>query len=264
MKIFCIFQLETTTQRLADISADAIKKDRLLDEERIAFEKDKEEMKTTIQELRHTNELLHSQVQSYGSKINKFEEMRANSLISSGTTPALSSSSSSSTTQELPNILSVSTSEEELIELRHNMSDLREAMRYLKRERDTMELKLSVSENEVNRIQGALATTQKLLDESRVELKRELDKRLNIHDESSYAKLMSEVTQLNIVRESNAHLRAENEQLFKKISDLTNSLNSIKNETSPLKDKIRTLESEKVVLEAEVLRFFSFKFSITH
>lgn len=194
-------------------------------------------MEETITGLRLTNDLLHSQIQSYGSKLDKLEESRINQMM--GSTAPLESGATT-------------VAVEEVIELRQNMSDLREAMRHLKRERDTIELKLSAAKSEGSRAQGALQTTQKLLDETRAELKKELEQRNTVRDDGSYATLMTEVTQLNIVRESNAHLRSENEQLFKNIADLTSSIAQAQSEVQPLQEKVRSLEAEKAALEAEV------------
>ena len=143
-------------------------------------------------------------------------------------------------------------SSEEVNELRQNISNLQEVMRNMKRERDMMEPKLSLAESEKTRVQGTLATTQKLLDEARAELKKEIEKRVSVHDDASYAKLMSEVTQLNIVRESNTHLRSENQELIKQITQLTNSLNTAKGNLKPLQEQVRSLKSDNSAQAEEI------------
>jgi nucleoprotein TPR len=61
---------------------------------------------------------------------------------------------------------------------------------------------------------------------------------------------MSEVSQLNIIRESNAHLRSENESLSQKMDSLTAQLRSAVNASSPLEEMIRKLRAEKESVEA--------------
>ena len=234
-------ELEATTQRLTDISADAIKKERQLEDERNAFEKGKTEAKENLATLQRTNDLLHTQIQQYAAKIEKFESGVQISTSEEGTAGLGSSVVSAG-----------AGSNEEVNELRQNISNLQEVMRNMKRERDLMEPKLSAAESEKIRIQGTLTTTQKLLDETRAELKKEVEKRINVHDDASYAKLMSEVTQLNIVRESNTHLRSENQDLAKQVTQLTNSLNTAKNNLKPLQEQVRKLNSETAAQSEEI------------
>lgn len=79
---------------------------------------------------------------------------------------------------------------EELIDLRRTSTELREVVRYMKRERDLLEAKLSVAEGDSSRLTAALAVTQRALDETRAELKRELGKRSNVRDEEEFRRLI--------------------------------------------------------------------------
>lgn len=56
------------------------------------------------------------------------------------------------------------------------------------------------------------------MDEAKALLKRELENRQTAaRSDEEFARLLSEVGQLNLVRESNAHLRNDNEELYKKL-----------------------------------------------
>ncbi len=236
-------ELETTNQRLTEISADAIRKERTLDEERASFNKEQSEVKENLVTLQRTNDLLHAQIQQYATKIEKYETGVQSSSAEEVTGLATGSSSAASGSGG---------STDEVHELRQNISNLQEVMRNMKRERDIMEPKLSVAETEKTRFQGALATTQKLLDETRAELKKEIEKRVTVHDDASYAQLMSEVTQLNIVRESNAHLRSENQELLQQAAKLNESLNKANDALKPLQEQMRVVKTENSVKCEEI------------
>jgi nucleoprotein TPR len=64
-----------------------------------------------------------------------------------------------------------------------------------------------------------------------------------------FAHLMAQVGQLNIVTESNTHLRGENEELAKKVSSARSELEAVRTAAAPLQDSVRKLESEKESLE---------------
>ena len=66
---------------------------------------------------------------------------------------------------------------DELVELRKTSVELREVLRFMKREKDMLTAKLSVSEMEAGRLASELQSLRRSLDEVKVELKRELDKR---------------------------------------------------------------------------------------
>ena len=66
---------------------------------------------------------------------------------------------------------------DELVELRKTSVELREVLRFMKREKDMLTAKLSVSEMEAGRLASELQSLRRSLDEVKIELKRELDKR---------------------------------------------------------------------------------------
>ena len=61
--------------------------------------------------------------------------------------------------------------------------------------------------------------------------------------------ISSQHSQLNLVRESNAHLRRENEELSKRISVFTEELKNLKDSAMPLEEAGRKLKAEKEALE---------------
>lgn len=63
--------------------------------------------------------------------------------------------------------------------------------------------------------------------------------RVPIQHPEEFNKLMVEVNQLNIVRESNSHLRSENEELSKKLQIVTNQLHIAQDAGIPLEEAVR-------------------------
>jgi uncharacterized phage infection (PIP) family protein YhgE len=99
-------------------------------------------LKELIAELTRTNELLHSQVQTYGAQI---ERMRDNSLLDPSTVPSSSSLEGSAAAT------ATSLSSEEFNELNKSLRELREVLQYMKKEKDMLLAKQSVLDSENNR-----------------------------------------------------------------------------------------------------------------
>ena len=86
---------------------------------------------------------------------------------------------------------------EEVTILRKTCTELREVVRYMKRERDILEARQSVAEGESSRLESTLAVAQRALDEVRGELKRELDAKVAARGEGDFERLTAEVTQVS-------------------------------------------------------------------
>lgn len=86
---------------------------------------------------------------------------------------------------------------EEVTNLRKTCTELREVVRYMKRERDILEARQSVAEGETSRLESSLAVVQRALDEVRGELKRELDAKVAARGEGDFERLTAEVTQVS-------------------------------------------------------------------
>ena len=141
-------------------------------------------------------------------------------------------------------------------------------IRFIKRERDILEGKLTVKEQENLRYANNIQTLQRHVDELKTELKKEVEKAIKsstlavsgrstsssisaggaaaaggggVYNEEEYHKLLADVTQLNILRESNAHLRYENEELLKRHTQLKADYDRIVTTQEPLQATIRTL-----------------------
>lgn len=231
-------ELAAASQRLADVSADILSKDKTFEEERIRNAREVRELTDLVSSLRRTNDISESQLKLYTDKFDRSEVTLPKSSESDGS------------------------ASDEVLEYRTQLSELHEALHLRRQERHTLELKLSASDLEKNRLQDKLFSIQRDLDETRSMLNKELEKKSTIRDDSAYAKLMAEVTQLNILRESNENLRSERDQLSKINSDLEKTLTALREEVSPLQHQVKILEAEKEALSAEVTHHSSIASSL--
>ena len=233
-------------QAAADLTAASIRTERAAAEEKARAEETLAQQREQSEALRKVNETLHSNVQSLGVQVTRLLESRA---AMSADAPAAGAATASASASATATAAAAGDASEEVVELRQQCTELREVVRYMKREKDLLEAKLAVAEGEAARLGTSLAATQRALDEARAELKRELDKRVSVRGEEEFTRLMTEVTQLNLVRESNAHLRHENEELAKRLASTGAELKKVKDASAPLEETARKLRAEKEALE---------------
>jgi nucleoprotein TPR len=233
--------LSSTKQKMAELSATCIRAEKALEDEKTRSKTTQESLREEVAALRHTNDLLHSQVQTMSSQVSRLENDRMRKV-----------GGDSDNKEDEVTAASSEEASDELIEMRQASAELRDVVRYMKRERDMLEAKLSLTETEKNRYIAESTSTQKALDEARAELKREIESRSqNARSEDEFGKLMQEITQLNVVRESNAHLRSENVQLKSGKEELQRSLASAREQLKPLGEKVIRLEATLQSMETE-------------
>ena len=116
--------------------------------------------------------------------------------------------------------------------------ELRDVVRFLRREKDILATKheLVCQENERTKLQ--IDHVQRSLDETRAVLNEERQKSVDALDgERKHAELLEKINQLNILRESNVTLRDQNEHNARKITELQQKINQAEETIGPLKGK---------------------------
>lgn len=114
--------------------------------------------------------------------------------------------------------------------------ELREVIRFLRREKDILFTKHEIVCQENQRTQLQIDHTQRSLDETRAILQEERFKNSDSVDAGrKHAELLEKVNQLNILRESNVTLRDQNENNFQKINVLQKTLSDAEDTIGPLK-----------------------------
>ncbi len=174
--------------------------------------------------LRRINEVLHGQLQSLGLQLDRVRN------------------SSKGVDASFP--IDVDR-DAEIEELQRECSELREVVRYIKREKDFCETKKSEYEIQLAHLKGSLKASQLQLEESRAELLKEIERNNSGRNKSEeFNKLLVEVMQINIVRESNARLVSINQQLTDANNKLKTEIEEYKSTATPLEAQISRLSKE--------------------
>lgn len=123
--------------------------------------------------------------------------------------------------------------------------ELRELINLLRREKDISDAQLEVATRDLKRVSQKLALVTGELDQSRLELSklqtRDVDsERLSREHE----KLLSEINQLNLLRESNTTLRNELQSNIARIKELESQLNESNQKLEPLETDVVRLNAE--------------------
>jgi nucleoprotein TPR len=129
----------------------------------------------------------------------------------------------------------------------------REIISYLRREKEIVECNLDVSQQEVRRIKQRLDHTTAALDEAKLDLQKERkreDEALNIAAEHS--KVMKQLEDLNVLRESNSSLRHQSNYYMNKSQELETELNTLKSRVEPLEEQIRELAAESEAKDQQI------------
>lgn len=225
-------EIQKLRDKVAEQNLQCIKAEKILSEEREKNINELTSLRSQLEALQQTNDHLHSQIQSYSVQIEKAFDQKLASINSEGSSD-----------------VSTEGTVEDLQGLKQASIETREVLRYMKREKEVLQAKVHVLESENSRYLGQLQSLQKTTDELRAELKKELDKHVGVRSEEEFKKLLAEVDHLNLVRESNSHLRAENEDLSKKVIVLTKELHDEQAKLAPIQDSLRKLSAEKEALD---------------
>ncbi|KAG8987496.1 hypothetical protein FRB90_003320, partial [Tulasnella sp. 427] len=143
------------------------------------------------------------------------------------------------------------------------LNELRSVVAYLRREKEIVDLQLDLSRQETVRLRSQIDHLTKSLDETRTQLTTEREQAANsAHTATQHAELVEKINQLNILRESNATLRAESEANGRRVLQLEQQLQKALGEVDPLKAEVATCRAELAaredhlkVLEAETERW---------
>lgn len=125
-------------------------------------------------------------------------------------------------------------------------SDFSDALRLLRQEREAAEINLQLSEREVARLRQETAVAKRGAEEARAQLSAEAERvRSSVRAEQDQAALMQKLEQFNLLRESNATLRADNGRAQRQIRELQQKVRTGEAAQAPLQQRIRTLEAER-------------------
>ncbi|KAJ3087632.1 hypothetical protein HK102_010618, partial [Quaeritorhiza haematococci] len=131
--------------------------------------------------------------------------------------------------------------------------ELREVVRFLRRERDILQTKHELALQEGERLKKQVEHLQKSLDETRALLDEERKRSEDaLGTERKHAELMEKINQLNILRESNVTLREQNQANMKRVETLSAELEEARGVIGPLKEEVGGLQAEVEARKAEI------------
>ncbi|KAF4312817.1 Prefoldin [Botryosphaeria dothidea] len=187
-------------------------------ETRARYEREISDLKIRRDEVNDQNKRLHEQLETVSSQIAALKQSRASlgaETAEAGSTPP------------------------------PETENLQEVIRYLRREKDIVEVQWNLAVQESDRVKKQLEHTQSQLDETREKLNKERQNQIENQQTSvSHAKLMETINELNLHRESSVTLRNEKNQAQAQLAERIKEIESLQEQIEPLRNSLRELEND--------------------
>ena len=194
------------------------------------LDKEISDLKTRCQDLSSQNTILHQHLESVSSQASRIR------ATAEGSTTA-------------------TTGEGESEDANTKLAELRSVVSYLRKEKEIVDLQLELSKQENARQKTQIDHLATSLQEARDSLTEERERAVqSAASASQHAELVERINQLNILRESNATLRAESENNAKKARQLEIKLRGLTAQLEPLQIQARTAQAELEAANGTVQR----------
>lgn len=184
------------------------------------FEREINDLRTARQNLKTQNDHLHKQLEAFNARKEKATQNGDEEPSQSSTVP--------------------------------DLDNLQEVIKYLRREKEIVDVQLELSSQEAKRLKSQLDYTQTQLDETRLKLNQQ--RRVEAESERTaldHSKLMETINDLNTLRESNVTLRAEGRQAQAALKTRTEETGALRIQVEPLQLQIRELTERCENYESE-------------
>ena len=191
---------------------------------REGFEREIRELKTGRENLRTQNNHLHQQIETYSVQINTLKKRFSSSDEGPG--------------EDIPASVLV---------------NLQEVIKYLRREKEIVDVQLELSAQEGKRLRQQLDYARSQLDDTRLQLSQQ--RRLEAENERSnldHNKLVDTINELNTFRESSVTLRAEARQAQSALAARAKEVEELEAQVVPLQAEILELRNERETCEGEM------------
>ncbi|KAH0544558.1 hypothetical protein FGG08_001330 [Glutinoglossum americanum] len=195
------------------------------------FEKELSEMRARRDDLISQNKLLHQQLEAFGSQVAALQQNRASHVDAEGEgTPGGTPSGTD-----------------------NSVDDFREIIRYLRREKEIVDVQYELSIQESKRLKKQLDHTQSQLDETRLKLEQERRSQADIGRSSAAHKdLMEKLNELNLIRESSVTLRNEARVTRGQLEEKSRKVEELLTQIQPLESRVRELENQLEIKNGEM------------
>ncbi|KAG7088185.1 hypothetical protein E1B28_012203 [Marasmius oreades] len=135
------------------------------------------------------------------------------------------------------------------------LSELRSVVGYLRKQKEIVDLQLELSKQENTRLKAQVDHLTQALNEARQTLSEERERAVEAAASAvQHNELVERINQLNILRESNAMLRADCEAQTKHAKELESKLELISRKLGPLEEANKVAKAELEARDARVKR----------
>lgn len=185
-------------------------------EQRARYEGELADLQKRREEVNYQNKVLHETIENITSQISLLQRERAN----------------------------VSAEDEQEEPSAPNLEGLQEVIKFLRREKEIVEVQYHLSTQEGKRLRQQLDYTQSQLDETRLKLEQERRAAADTEQHAlSHNKLMETLNELNLFRESSVTLRNQLKQTEAALAEKSSRVDELVQQIEPLETKIRELEN---------------------
>ena len=179
------------------------------------------ELKRRRDDIDRQNQILHGQLERVGSQINEMQKRRQSSQAR----------------------------EDEEASIEPDTQKYTEIIKYLRREKEIVDVQYELSLQESRRLKQQLEHTVSELNETRLRLEQERQRQ---QGQQSYSKLAEAINQLNIFRESNETLRNETRQAQGQLAEKVKRVDELTAQIEPLRASVVDLENQQETSQGEI------------
>lgn len=180
------------------------------------YERELSELRQRREEVLNQNSLLHGQLEGITNQISSLQRDRANIAENDEDSSASSSS----------------------------LEGLQEVIKFLRREKEIVDVQYHLSTQESKRLRQQLDYTQSQLDETQLKLEQQRRAEAeNATNSLDHNKLMNTLNELNLFRESSVTLRNQVKQAETAVTEKTARIDELVQEIEPLQTRIKELEN---------------------
>ncbi|KAG0345560.1 hypothetical protein BG004_003584 [Podila humilis] len=127
----------------------------------------------------------------------------------------------------------------------HQLAELRDVIRYVRREKEIVECQHELTLQECRRLKQQVEETNRSLAEARSLLTKERSKQEDaMVSKEKHDEILEKINQINLLRESNTMLRAENDRLNKRVGQLEETAREFEAKLDPLTKQLRDMTSD--------------------
>ncbi|KAF9575471.1 hypothetical protein EC968_003076 [Mortierella alpina] len=200
------------------------------DSQKTVLQKNLSEVEKRCAELKDQNDKLHRHLEDVSSQALTIQQ-RMNAPI------PLSASTDGTATESGEGAAKGS--------LERQLAELHDVIRYVRNEKDIVVCQHELNLQESRRLKQQLEQANKSLEKTQALLVEERNKHQDVMvSKQQHEQLLEKIGQLNLLRESNTMLRAENEKLQKRVVELEESERELQRKLDPLNAEVRDMKAE--------------------